>query len=45
MLTLSLPAGRLQSIKLAYSTGATVRSGTDFNTFSIAYSRVWLTKM
>jgi len=43
--TVSLPAGRLQSIKLAYSTGATVRSGTDFNTFSIAYSRVWLTKM
>lgn len=44
-LTLSLPAGRLQSIKLAYSTGATVRTGTDFNTFSIAFSRVWLTKM
>jgi hypothetical protein len=43
--TVSLPAWRLQSIKVAYSTGATVRSGTDFNTFSIAYSRVWLTKM
>jgi len=44
-LTLSLPAGRQQSIKVAYSTGATVRTGTDFRTFSVALSRVWLTKM
>jgi hypothetical protein len=44
-LTVSLPAGRLQSIKVAYSTGATVRTGTDFRTFSVGYSRVWLTKL
>jgi len=44
-LTLSLPAGRLQSIKVAYNAGATVRTGTDFKTFSVAFSRVWLTKM
>ena len=44
-LTLSLPAGRLQSIKVAYNAGATVRTGTDFKTFSVAWSRVWLTKM
>lgn len=44
-LTLSLPAGRQQSLKLAYSAGATVRTGTDFKTFSVAFSRVWLTKM
>jgi len=44
-LTLSLPAGRQQSVKVAYSTGAAVRTGTDFRTFSVAWSRVWLTQM
>jgi len=44
-LTLSVPAGRQQSIKLAYSAGATVRTGTDFKTFSVGWSRIWLTKM
>ena len=43
--TLSLPAGRQQSLKVAYSAGATVRTGTDFRTFSVAFSRIWLTKM
>ena len=44
-LTLSLPAGRTQSIKLAYSAGAAVRTGTDFRTFSVSWNRFWLTKM
>jgi hypothetical protein len=39
-LTLSVPAGRQQSIKLAYSAGATVRTGTDFKTFSVGWSRI-----
>lgn len=44
-LTLSLPAGRSQSFKFAYSAGAIVRSGSDFRTFSIGYTRLWLTRM
>lgn len=36
--TLSLPLARRQSLKFAYSTGGWVRLGSDFNTFSIAWS-------
>jgi hypothetical protein len=36
-LTLSLPASRRQSVKLSYSAGMTVRSGTDFRTIALAY--------
>lgn len=42
--TLSVPAGRQQSIKFAYSGGAIVRAGTDFKTFSAAWQRLWLTR-
>jgi hypothetical protein len=35
--TLSLPASRRQSLKISYSDGMTVRSGTDFRTLGVAY--------
>lgn len=43
-LTLSLPFGRAQSIKLAYSAGAIVRSGSDFRTLSVGWTRLWFTR-
>jgi hypothetical protein len=43
-LTLSLPVGRTQSVKLAYSAGAIVRTGSDFRTFSIGWTRLWFTR-
>lgn len=44
-LTMSLPVGRSYSFKVAYSAGAIVRAGSDFRTFSIGFSRLWLTKL
>lgn len=38
--TLSVPITRLQSIKLTYSTGATTRRGSDFDTFSVTWQGV-----
>jgi hypothetical protein len=35
--TLSIPASRRQSLKVSYSTGMTVRAGTDFRTIAVAY--------
>ncbi len=35
--TLSIPASRRQSIKVSYSTGVAVRTGTDFRTLAIAW--------
>jgi hypothetical protein len=43
-LTLSLPAGRQQSFKIAYSAGAIVRSGSNFKTVSVGWQWVWLAK-
>jgi hypothetical protein len=40
--TLVLPVGRRHSVKLAASTGAIVRSGADFTTFSIGWQTGWL---
>jgi hypothetical protein len=40
--TLSLPLGRWQSIKVAYSTGATTRIGGDFDTLAVAWQRIWM---
>ena len=40
--TLSLPLGRWQSIKIAYSTGATTRIGGDFDTSAVAWQRLWM---
>jgi hypothetical protein len=40
--TLSLPAGRGQSVKLAYSDGATTRVGASFRTLTLAWQYSWL---
>lgn len=42
--TLSLPIGRHQSFKVAYSSGVSVRTGTDFRTFSVGWQWLQLTK-
>ena len=39
--TLSIPAGRSDSLKVAYSAGATTRRGSDFNTVTLQWQRVW----
>jgi len=41
-LTLSLPAGKKQSIKFSYSRGATARLGSNFTTFGVAWQYTWL---
>jgi hypothetical protein len=38
--TLSIPAGKFQSVKIIYSTGATTRRGTDFDSFSVNWQLV-----
>jgi hypothetical protein len=40
--TLSLPLARSQSVKLAYSDGATTRIGASFRTFTLAWQYGWL---
>lgn len=40
--TISAPLGTRQSLKVAYSTGATTRIGGDFNTLAIAWQLVWI---
>lgn len=40
--TLSLPLGRQQSLKISASTGATTRTGSDFSTISAAWQFAWL---
>lgn len=35
--TLSFPAARRQSLKISYSSGVTVRSGTNFHTFAVGW--------
>ena len=42
--TLSLPVGRRYSLKVAYATGVTVRTGTDFNTLAVAWQALWLSR-
>jgi hypothetical protein len=39
-LTLSVPMARQQSLKLVYSTGATTRRGTDFDTINVTWQLV-----
>jgi hypothetical protein len=39
--TISIPAGRSDSVKVVYSTGATTRRGTDFDTLTLQWQRVW----
>lgn len=43
--TLSLPLGRWQSIKVAYSSGVAVRTGTNFGTLSVGWQWLKLTRM
>jgi hypothetical protein len=40
--TLAWPIGRSQSVKAAYSAGATTRVGSDFRTFAIVWQFFWL---
>jgi hypothetical protein len=39
--TLALPVGRRHSVKVAWSTGAIVRFGADFTTFSVGWQTAW----
>lgn len=39
--TVSIPVTRRQSVKIAASTGATARTGTDFNTALLAWQFAW----
>ena len=39
--TLAIPVGARQSIKIAYSTGATTRIGADFQTFTVAWQFIY----
>ncbi len=42
--TLSLPAGRRQSVKISYSSGVSVRTGTDFDAVGVVWQWVWLAR-
>jgi hypothetical protein len=39
--TLSIPTGRQQSLKVSYSTGVAVRTGTDFRTLAVGWQWLW----
>jgi len=39
--TLALPVGARQSLKFAYSTGASTRTGSDFTTLAVAWQYFW----
>jgi len=41
-ITAVVPTGKLSSLKLAASTGAVVRIGQDFTTYSIGWQRSWI---
>lgn len=41
-ITAVIPTGKLSSLKFAASTGAVVRVGQDFTTFSLGWQRTWL---
>jgi hypothetical protein len=43
--TLSLPVGARQSLKIAYSTGASTRSGSDFSTVAVAWQYLWFDRL
>jgi hypothetical protein len=43
--TVSLPLGRFQSFKVAYSSGVSVRTGTDFRTLAVGWQWVGFTKL
>ena len=41
-ITAVIPTGRLSSLKFAASTGAVVRIGQDFNSYTIGWQKTWL---
>lgn len=43
-ITAVIPTGKLSSIKLSANTGAVVRVGQDFDSFSIGWQKSWLEK-
>ena len=43
--TVSLPVGTRQSIKISYSSGIVVRTGTNFNTLGVAWQMLWLSPL
>ena len=43
--TVSFPMGRSQSFKVAYSSGVSVRTGTNFRTFSVGWQFLRFTRM
>ena len=40
--TVSMPVGVRYSLKVAYNSGAYVRTGSDFNTLTVAWQALWL---
>ena len=42
--TVSVPIGSRQSVKFVYSTGATTRRGSDFNTFNVTWQLTMLSR-
>jgi hypothetical protein len=42
--TFAFPVGRRHGIKVAWSTGAIIRSGADFRTISVGWQTGWLTR-
>jgi hypothetical protein len=40
--TLAVPVGGRQSVKIAFSTGASTRTGADFNTLAVAWQILWI---
>lgn len=40
--TVSLPLGKLQSLKIAYSSGVSGNIGSKFNTVSVGWQHIWL---
>lgn len=42
--TVSLPVGRRQSFKVSYSSGVSVRTGTNFRSLGVGWQWLWLTK-
>jgi hypothetical protein len=40
--TLAMPVGGRQSVKIAFSTGASTRTGADFSTLAVGWQVVWI---
>jgi hypothetical protein len=42
--TVSLPVGRSQAFKVSYSSGVSVRTGTNFRSLSVGWQWLWITR-